>query len=89
MISAAGWRIWHLIAVDSILDPVRERTLFRNADGGRLITFVECPYCLGFWVTGVVWTAWAFVSPWTLVVVAPFALHTGMLAIEKLLSPGE
>lgn len=95
-IASAGWRIWHLLAIDTILDPVRERLFPVIQDelgdpvvaGKRLLDWIECPYCAGFWVTAAVWLAWV-ITPWTLVAVAPFAIHTGMIAIEKLLSPGE
>lgn len=96
LILAAGWRVWHLLAIDAILDPVRDRLFYPHEKGKsaglivegeyerwpRIVTWLECPYCAGFWVTALVWATWA-ATPWALVVWTPFALHTGMVTVEK------
>lgn len=90
VIVAAGWRLWHLVAVDTILDRPRE-WFFYEAEAEKhpkLLLFVECPFCAGFWITVVCWLAWV-ITPEALWVLTPFALHTGMLAIEKLMDSGE
>lgn len=87
LLAAAAWRTWTLIASDEILDPVRDRLLWSvNEDGdvaprARLITLVECPYCLGFWMAVAWWGAFV-ATPWTLVFATPWALSTAVIAIE-------
>lgn len=88
ILAAAAWRIWHLLAVDAILDPVRDR-IFRYGDRHeKALTFLECPYCAGFWITALWWAVWTQ-TDWALVVAAPFALHAGMLTVERILDRGE
>jgi len=103
ILAAAGWRVWHLLAIDAILDPLRDRVFYpapSGPSGGRtllveeaadaerwprILKFVECPYCFGFWVTAALWLAWT-IEPWALIAAAPFALHTGMLTVERIVS---
>ncbi len=61
LLGLAAWRTWCLLASDQILDRPR-RYLLNRAGGhrGSLEEFLECPYCLGFWVALGWWGAWQF-----------------------------
>ena len=54
LLAVAAWRVWQLLADDTILD--RPRKWIAKVDEhnrvGRegLADFLECPFCLGFWV---------------------------------------
>lgn len=51
VIGIASYRLWRLVAEDSITEPARTRYL-----GGWIEELVECPWCLGSWVAfGVTW----------------------------------
>jgi hypothetical protein len=98
LLALASWRIFQLLALDSILDQPR-RYVTRlgkewEKEGDALpkeyrekwALFINCPYCLGFWITVVWWVAWQIWPHATLVVAAPFAIHAGMIAAYKTLS---
>jgi hypothetical protein len=83
----AAYRVWRLLAEDTILDRPRLR-LYRaagwNPESGddpppgyraKLALFISCPWCAGFWVSVAVWACWSWQPHWTLVVSAPFALN--------------
>lgn len=66
-LSAAGWtavialasyRIWALLALDTITKRLRKAIFTEARSERRLYTwlklFVKCPWCAGFWVTAVV-----------------------------------
>lgn len=72
LLFAAAYRVWRLLAVDTILDPVRDR-LFPNHDSYWSI-FLSCPWCAGFWVTLAWWAAWLLEPHYTVVVAVPWAL---------------
>ncbi len=80
LLFAAAYRVWRLLAVDTILDPIRDR-LFPNHLSYWSV-FLSCPWCAGFWVTIAWWAAWEATPHWTLVVAAPWALSllTGLTA---------
>lgn len=65
LIALAAWRVWRLIAVDTITEPLR----YRLAYDGHLANFISCPWCLGFWITvaatGLYW--WLGNSGWSIV----------------------
>ena len=101
LLALAAWRIFQLIAFDSIFDrPRRYVTRLGDWDEAAdpkqvkipdeyrvsLAAFITCPYCLGFWITLAWWGAWQIWSHGTVVVAAVFALHAGMIAGHKLLS---
>jgi hypothetical protein len=70
LLALAAWRIWRLLAYDTILDPIRTR-LVRTE---KQETFLQCPFCVGFWVALAWWVLWCAWPHWTLVVAVPFAL---------------
>jgi len=83
LLALAAWRTWHLVALDDITD--RQR---RYVTDGRdkLLDFIECPYCLGFWFAlGWVgfFAAWGTGATWAAL---PFALNTVVIALNHWLS---
>lgn len=98
LLALASWRIFQLLALDSILDQPR-RYVTRlgkqwEKEGDALpreyrekwALFINCPYCLGFWITVLWWGAWQIWPHGTLVAAALFAIHAGMIAAYKTLS---
>lgn len=58
LLALASWRLWKLIADDRISErPVNWLVCRRLAGkwGGEL---VDCPYCLGFWTSGLAYAIW-------------------------------
>ena len=97
LLALAAWRIYMLLALDSILDKPRRYVTGLGWEwkegkpvpkGYRewLAEFIECPYCLGFWVGLAWWGAWQAWPHGTLVVAAPFAISAGIIGAHKLLS---
>ena len=98
LLALAAWRIFQLIAFDSILDGPRRyvtrlgKQWEKEGDAvpkeyrEKWGLFLTCPYCLGFWITLAWWGAWQIWPHGTLVAAALFALHAGMVAGHKLLS---
>jgi len=83
LLALAAWRVWHLIALDDITDRPR-----RYVTEGRekLLEFIECPYCMGFWVA-LGWTvAFAVEDTWTLWAALPFALNAVVIAVSHWLT---
>jgi hypothetical protein len=66
LLGAASYRATQLGVHDTILDPVRQRLAawHTNKIDSKPRTFlmqlISCIYCLGFWLSGVVLTAWWF-----------------------------
>lgn len=97
LLAAAAWRVFQLIARDDILDRPRARLLRlgdwkkgqRVPEGYRVKwgDFITCPYCAGFWISVVWWSAWQITGHWALVVAVPFALSAALVAIDKPLRP--
>lgn len=54
LIGAAAYRLWRLVAEDSITEAPREWVLERSP--GWVEEMVACPWCLGSWVAfGLTW----------------------------------
>jgi len=52
-LTLATWRLWRIIAVDSITEPIRARFLFRDGPLWEWVAdLVTCPWCLGYWLSG-------------------------------------
>ena len=98
LLSLAAWRIFQLIAVDSILDRPR-RYVTRlgkkwEKEGDALpkeyrekwALFLQCPYCLGFWIGLAWWGAWLIWPYETLVAAVPFVISAGVIGADKILS---
>lgn len=51
-------------------------------DRPLLAHFISCGYCIGFWISALVYIAWRFSPSWTMTVLATFALSgiVGLIA---------
>lgn len=67
LLSLAAFRLWRLLAEDTILDGPRAKLV-------RYREFVTCPWCLGAWVAIGWWLAWCAWPHWSLIVATPFAI---------------
>ena len=85
LLALAAWRIFQLIAEDTILDGPRRYVTARLDAKWEL--FIECPYCSGAWLAAAWWVAWQIWPHGTLVVAVPWALSAGVVAAAKVLSP--
>ena len=98
LLSLAAWRSFQLIAFDSILDQPR-RYVTRlgkkwEKEGDALpkeyrekwALFLQCAYCLGFWIGLVWWGAWLIWPYETLVAAVPFVISAGVIGADKILS---
>lgn len=76
VVALASWRTWHLLARDTITEPLR-----RIAAKLKINKFITCPACLGFWITAAIATAWLTLDHWS-ITLALFALaaHAAWLA---------
>lgn len=53
-LSLAVYRVWRITALDSITEPLRARFLFREGRAWEwFAALVTCPWCWGFWLSGV------------------------------------
>lgn len=82
ILSLAVFRVTRLLIEDAILEPLRERTTFKLDPQSKLRELLECPWCLGFWLSIVAVVLFHF---WPVVVIwlaLPFAISTvvGFLA---------
>ncbi len=76
LVALAAWRTWHVLAWDSVLDRARDPL------PARFASFVECPFCLGFWVT-LAWVAAFWIEPhWTVIVAVPFAVSAAVAMLQ-------
>ena len=86
LLGMAAFRVYRLIAMDTLLDTIRAR--FVGLHGwreGQIVPktyrqgaaeFLICPWCLGFWVALAWWGAWQIWPHGTLIVAAPLAIST-------------
>jgi hypothetical protein len=83
LLALAAWRVWHLIALDDITDRPR-----RYVTDGRdkLLEFVECPFCMGFWIALGWVVAFAVDDTVTLWAALPFAVNAGVIGLQRVLS---
>lgn len=98
LLVAASFRVWHLLAHDTIMEGARRRVLRISetwqkegddpGDDYRLEwgVFLNCPYCSGFWVSLVMYGFWLWQPTATLVFCTPFALSAGVIALSKVLT---
>lgn len=57
LVALATWRLWRLVALDSLTAPLRLRLRGRGQE------LVECPWCLGTWLTAGTWAVtWGAVA---------------------------
>ena len=66
VVALVSYRLWRLLAVDKITEPVRDRMSERVLDPW------QCPWCLGWWCTVAVglvawWVGLVVGSPWLVI----------------------
>lgn len=88
LLGLAAWRVWHLIGKDDITEPLRR---YITADGERetLEDFIECPFCLGFWVALAAVGAYAVWPEGAVWASLPFALNAAVVVVNYWLSRDE
>jgi hypothetical protein len=53
-LSLAVYRVWRIIAVDQITEPIRARFIFRDGRVWRWVAdLIACSWCAGWWLSGV------------------------------------
>jgi hypothetical protein len=83
LLTLAAYRVWRLIAVDDIAEPIRAKI----KPDGWWAALVECPWCAGAWIS-LAWVAawWAWED--TVVVAVPFAVSaavgTAAVVVDRL-----
>lgn len=97
VLSLSSFRVWRLLAEDTILDRPRRR-LLRLGDWkeeGDLVPatyrkttgdFLACWWCAGFWVGLAWWGAWQEWPHGTMVTAIPFAISAVLAGSAKLLT---
>lgn len=62
LLALASYRLWHLLAIDDVLEGPRDRVLdlLSRVEGRveRWEKFLLCPWCAGFWLSGIVYGVW-------------------------------
>lgn len=79
LLALASWRVFRLIAEDTILDKPRRRILrlgdWQEEDDPHQqnlpddyrdawATFLTCPYCAGFWMSGIALGLYSLIVEW-------------------------
>lgn len=86
LLGLASFRIWRILAVDTVTEPVRD-LVFRQAeyDAGneagyrfKLDEFVSCPWCFGWWVVLTWWGVWQLWGHAIYVLSVPLAISTAV-----------
>lgn len=94
LLALAAYRIWRLIAEDTILDRPRAWLLGvpgwlptaheTPPDGYRdkLAVFLTCPHCAGFWISVLTWLSWIAAGDWATAAAVPWAISAlvGLIA---------
>lgn len=93
LLSVAAFRMYRLIAADTILDGPRKKLLkltgWKPGDDApkgyreKLGLFITCPWCLGWWVGLAWWGAWQVWHAGTIVATVPFAMNAIVALVEK------
>lgn len=93
ILGLAAWRVFHLLAFDDILNVPRnyisglsQRATSRAGGREKVMEFIECPYCFGFWIALAWWGAWYIWPHETLVAGVPFMLSAALVAAHTFLS---
>lgn len=86
LLALAAWRVFHLLAEDTILDRPRER--FAPEESKREL-FIRCPFCAGFWIAVGWYMFWWWEPKPTLAIASVFALSAVAPVLEALLSSRE
>jgi hypothetical protein len=101
LLALGVFRIYRLIAEDTILDWPRRRLLrlgdewMREGDKvpdefrEKWSLFITCPWCLGWWLALGAWLLWLWQPHWTLVGMTPFAISAVVALTAKNLDQPE
>ena len=101
MLALGSFRIWRLLSVDTILEWPRRKLVRLGPDWREqgdpipenyreyLAVFLECPWCLGFWIALVTWVFWQVWPHGTEVAMVPFALSAALALVRGNLDPPE
>lgn len=86
LLALAAYRIWRLAAWDEITEPARLAITRYKKPGyhGRLAEFLQCGFCLGFWVALAWWILWLVWPHGALVAAVPFAISTLVGTLARL-----
>lgn len=96
LLALAAWRTFALLSRDTILDGPRnllcglpwnwqEDDTVPKTYRRRLGDFVQCGYCLGFWVSVAWWIGWLLSEKWSVVLAVPWAISAVVILIERAL----
>lgn len=85
ILGLAVYRVAHLIVEDLVLEPIRERTVFKLAHDNMVRELFECMWCVSLWLGGSATIAWWLDPTITTWVAIPFALSAfaGFLASRE------
>lgn len=86
VLALAAWRTYSLLADDEILDGPRGwLTVTKEGEvRERLVDFIACPRCFGFWVALSWALAYAVSQEVTFWAALPFALSGALVLIDRL-----
>jgi uncharacterized protein (DUF2062 family) len=90
----ASFRLWRLLGYDELTEGLRSRLTGSWHDGEEwqfdrplLAQFVTCPWCLGAWVSLLVYGGWLLWPTASLYVLVPLAISAAVGLIAKLDAP--
>ena len=88
LLAGGAYRTWRLLALDAILDRPRAWIAGVNGDADdyreALDTFLQCPWCSGFWIALAWWAAWQAWPHATLVAAAAAGVSTLVGLVARL-----
>ncbi len=79
LLALAAWRTYVLVSRDAILDGPRSK-IHRSS----ITDFIECPYCLGFWIALAWWGAFELWPHGTPIAASAVAVTALVPLIERL-----
>lgn len=80
LLGLAAYRVWKLVAEDTILDKPRAWFVYGfrkwrgNGSAEYVKDFISCPWCLGFWVALAWWGAFEAWPHGTIIATVPLAI---------------
>lgn len=79
ILTLAVFRVTRLIIEDTILEPLREKTVFKlHPTDSKIRELFACPWCIGFWLAVIavlMFWAWPVVTLW---LALPFAISAAV-----------
>lgn len=74
----ATFRVVRLVIEDVVIEPIRERTVYKLHPDNKVRELFECAWCLGFWLSILVVIAYALWPVGTTWAALPFAISAGV-----------